>query len=195
KPGYAFLPTPAVRARRFFAIQGGLDGLGYMVNPDGVRFAAPVVVADHNRAWQQDPMLGARIVMLDFEPEPGYWESPDGIALIRAAAGYARQGATAFWLDTLFSTLRPGETPLVGVHLRSARRQRLGLAGSGEAKVELLSGTTVLDSARIACAGAVFDAQIAFKKTLPRGFYALRGVYEEGGQPREFYQNAFWVED
>jgi len=195
KSGYSFLPTPEVRARRFFAIQGGLDGLGYMVDSDGVRAASPVVVADHNRAWQQDPMLGARIVMLDFEPEPGYWESADGIALIRAAAGYARQGATAFWLDTLFSTLRPGETPLVGVHLRAARRDRLGLAGTGEAKVELLSGTTVLDSARVACAGPKVDMRVEFKKTLPPGFYTLRGVYEAGGQAREFYQNAFWVQD
>ncbi len=195
KSGYSFLPALEVRARRFFAIQGGLDGLGYMLDSDGGRIAAPVVVADHNRAWQQDPMLGARLVMLDFEPEAGYWESPDGVALIRAAAGYARQGATAFWLDTLFSTLRPGETPLAGVHLRSARRQRLGVAGSGEAKIELLSGTTVLDSALVACPGPTVDAQIAFKKTLPSGFYTLRGVYQEGGEAREFFQNAFWVED
>ncbi|HEY1207551.1 MAG TPA: beta-galactosidase [Bryobacteraceae bacterium] len=195
KSGYAFLGTAEVRARRLFAAQGGLDGLGYLVNSDGVRVAAPVVVADHNRAWQQDPMLGARIVMLDFDPEPGYWESAEGIALIRAAAGYARQGATAFWQDTLFSTLRPGETPLVGVHLRSARRQRLGLAETGEAKVELLSGTTVLESARVACSGPVVDEQVVFRKPLPPGFYTLRGVYEEGGQAREFYRNGFWVED
>jgi hypothetical protein len=187
KPGYAFLGTPAIRARRFFAVQGGLDGLGYMVDSAGVRVAAPVIVTDHNRAWQQDPMPGSRVVMLDFDPEPGYWESPDGIALIRAAAGYARQGATAFWLDTLFSTLRPGETPLVGVHLRSARR------GGGEARVELLSDGKVLDSARIACTGPKVDAQIAFKKTFPPGLYALKGVYEEGGQAREFFENAFWV--
>jgi hypothetical protein len=195
KSGYSFLAAPAVRARRFFALQGGLDGLGYMVDAGGVRVAAPVVVADHHRGWQQDPMLGARIVMLDFEPEPGYWESPDGMGLIRAAAGYARQGATAFWVDTLFSTLRPGEMPLVGVHLRSARRQRLGLSVTGEAKIELLSGTAVLESTRIACSGPTVDAQVVFKKALPPGFYTLRGVYEEGGQPREFFQNAFWVED
>ena len=195
KSGYTFLGAPEVRARRLFAVQGGLDGLGYLVNPDGIRVAAPVVVRDHARAWQQDSMLGARIVMLDFEPEPGYWESPGGIALIRAAANYARQGATAFWLDTLFSTLKPGETPLGGVHLRSARRQRLGLAGAGAATVELLSGTTVIESERVACSDTKVDAQVAFRKTLPPGFYTLRGVYEEGGQAREFYQNAFWVED
>ena len=190
KSGYSFLPATMVRARRFFAIQGGLDGLGYMVDAGGARVAAPVIVSDHSRDWQQDPMLGARIVMLDFEPEAGYWESADGIALIRAAAGYARRGATAFWVDTLFSTLRPGETPLVGVHLRSARRQRVG-----EAKVELLAGTTVVESVSVACSGPKVDAQVVFKKALSPGFYTLRGVYEEGGQAREFYQNAFWVED
>ena len=195
KLGYSFLATPEVRARRLFAIQGGLDGLGYLMNAAGIRVAAPVVVTDHNRSWQQDPLLGARIVMLDFEPEPGYWESPDGVTLIREAAGYARRGATAFWLDTLFSTLKPGETPLVGVHLRSARRQRLGLAETGEAKVELLSGTTVLASERVVCSGPKVDAQVEFKKDLPPGFYTVRGVYEEGGRAREFYQNGFWMED
>ena len=195
KYGYSFLPATAVRARRFFAMQGGLDGLGTMVDAGGVRVAAPVIVSDHGRDWQQDPMLGARIVMLDFEPEAGYWESADGIALIGGAAGYARQGATAFWVDTLFSTLRPGETPLVGAHLRSARRQRLGLAGTGEAKIELLSGTTVVESVSIPCSGPKVDRQVAFKNALAPGFYTLRGVYEEGGQAREFYQNAFWVED
>jgi hypothetical protein len=195
KPGYSFLRTPEVRARRLFAIQGGLDGLGYMVNSDGVKVAAPVIVQDHVRAWQQDPMLGARMVMLDFEPEAGYWESQDGILLVREAAGYARQGATAFWIDTLFATLRPGETPLAGVHLRSARRERMGLPQSGEATVELLSGTTVLDSARVPCPGPKVDAQVEFHKTLAPGFYTIRGVYREEGQPREFFQNAFWVDD
>ncbi len=189
KHGYSFLSTPQVRARRLFAVQGGLDGLGFMVNAEGVQVAAPVIVSDHTREWQQDPMLGARIVMLDFEPEPGYWDSPDGVTLIREAASYAQQGATAFWIDTLFSTLKPGETPLIGVHLRSRRRQ------GGEFKVEVLSGSNVIDSVTIPCPGAKFDAQFASKKAFPSGFYTVKGVYEEGGRPREFYQNAFWVED
>src|ERR1019366_9676551 len=47
KHGYSFLSTPAVRARRFFVMEGRLEGLGYMVNADGVEVAAPVIVEDH----------------------------------------------------------------------------------------------------------------------------------------------------
>jgi hypothetical protein len=195
KLGYTFLRTPEIRARRLFTIQGGLSGLGYLVDSAGDEVAAPVVVSDHARSWQQDPMFGARIVLLDFEPEPGYWESPDGTLLIEEAAGYARQGATDFWLDTVFSTLKAGETPQVGVHLRSARRDRLGLPESGEATVELLSGATVLDTVQVACSGPKVDAQIEFHKALAPGFYTLRGVYREAGRAREFFQNAFWMED
>jgi hypothetical protein len=108
KSGYSFLRNVGIRAQRFFAIEGRLDGLGYMVNSDGVEVAAPVVVADHT----SDPspgsaMRGSRMVALAFEPEPGYWESQDGISLISATAGYARQGATSFWLETACSTLKP----------------------------------------------------------------------------------------
>src|SRR5206468_1152475 len=141
---YSFLGNVGVRAQRFFAIEGRLDGLGYMVNSDGVEAAAPVVVADHTSdTYPGGAMRGSRIVALDFEPEPGYWASADGVSLICAAAGYARQGATSFWVETMFSTLKPGESPQIVVHLRNLHRERRGEPQTGEVKVELLSGTTV----------------------------------------------------
>ncbi|HYW46417.1 MAG TPA: beta-galactosidase [Bryobacteraceae bacterium] len=189
KPGYAFLHTPQIRARRFFTLEGRVSGLGYMLNSEGLELAAPVVVADHasagrgGAAARSAAMLGARFVLLDFDPAPGYWESPDGISLIHEAANYARQGATQFSLELPFSTLLPGESPRVIVHLH-ARRE------SGDVKIELLSGTTVLETARAA------DGQTAeFHQSLAPGFYTVRGTYEDGGQPREAYQNGFWVED
>lgn len=194
--GYSFLPTLEIRAHRLFAVEGSVDGLGYMVNSSGDRVAAPVVVADHTDLTKaENALLGSRIVMLDFEPEPGYWESPDGIALVRAAANYARQGATAFWIETLFSTLKPGEMPNVVVHLRNAFRERQALPQTGAVQLELLSGSTVLDAARVPCSGSKVDAAVDFQKKLAPGFYTVRGVYEDAGQPREFYQNGFWVED
>jgi hypothetical protein len=195
--GYSFLHSPEVRARRFFAVEGHLDGLGYMLNSDGLEVAAPVIVSDHTNYGGRSgsSMLGARIVALDFEPEPGYWESQDGVSLIRQAAEYARQGATSFWLESLFSTLKPDEPPQIVVHLRNARRELLLQPLDGEIKVELLSGTSVLDTANVPCSGSRVDTGLAFHKTLPPGFYTLRGVYQQGGQPREFYQNGFWVED
>lgn len=194
--GYSFLRTPGIRARRFFALEGRLDGLGYMINSAGVEVAAPFVVANYTGGGPRSGgMLGSRVVMLDFEPEAGYWESPDGVSLVREAAGYARRGATRFWLEVLFSSLRPGETPQVTVHLRKPRRERPEPPPTGEVKVELLSGETVLDTARVPCSGNKVDGEVSFQKVLPPGFYTVRGQYQEAGQPRESYQNGFWVRD
>ncbi|HEY1218268.1 MAG TPA: beta-galactosidase [Bryobacteraceae bacterium] len=203
RAGYSFLPTLEVRARRFFAVEGRLSGLGYMVIADGVEVAAPVIVVDHRAPARPGcegggrggagMVPGGRIVMLDFEPEPGYWASVDGVSLIRQSADYARQGATEFSLELPFSTVKPGETPQVIVHLRNAQRERLGVPLAGEVKIETLSGDRVLETQRVAVA-----AGQEMRADLPpqtHGFFTVRGVYEEGGRPREFHQNAFWVED
>ncbi len=205
RTGYSFLAKLEVRARRFFAVEGALlgagsmtdlRGLGYMVNAEGDEIAAPVIVADHTDVGvPEQRMLGGRVVMLDFEPERGYWESADGISLIRQAADYARQGSILFWTETLFSTLRPGEPAQVVVHLRNARRERLNQPQTGEVKLELLWDNSVIDTARVPCAGAKVDATVYFQKAANPGFYTLRALYTDGGQPREFYQNGFWIED
>jgi len=135
-------------------------------------------------------MLGARIVMLDFEPEPGYWESADGISLMHEAAGYARQGPVTFTLEMPLSTVMPEEIPRVLIHLRSARREL-----TGEVKVDLFSGPTVLETLRAPCSGTAVDAELRFRKTYPPGFYTVRGVWEENGQGREAYYNGLLVED
>jgi hypothetical protein len=196
RPGYSFFHATEVRARHFFAVEGRLDGLGYMTNSDGLEIAAPVIVFDHtNTAGAAAKMLGSRIVALDFDPEPGYWESADGISLISQAAEYARQGATSFWLEMLFSTLRAGEYPQITVHLRNAHHERIGQPLTGQVKLDLLSGNTVVDTAQISCSGARMDAEVYPRKLLSPGFYTVRAVYESGGHGREFYQNGFWVED
>jgi len=196
RDGYSFLQAPQIRARRFFTTEGSLDGFGYMMDAEGERVAAPVVVKDHTSvALPPEAMLGSRIVLLDFEPEPGYWESPDGLLLIRESAAYARQGATSFWVEAPFSTVKPDEPINVVVHLRNARRERLGQSLSGEVKLELRSGEKVLQTERVSVTGTEVDAEVSFHTTLPLGFYTIRGLYEDAGQPREFYQNALWVED
>ena len=182
RDGYSFLGSTEIRARSFFAVEGyAVDGLGYMVDSGGDEVAAPAIVSERS---------GSRQVMLDFDPEPGYWESPQGVALIHAAAEYARRGATSFWIETLFSTLKPGEFPELVLHV-----QNHGETENGEARVELLSGDTVLDNARVTCSGRRVDASIDFRKTLAPGFYTIRAAYSAGGQPHEFAQNGFWVED
>jgi hypothetical protein len=202
RAGYSFLPALAVRARRFFTVEGRLIGLGYMVDPTGVEVAAPSIVMNRESSGLgcgeggrdgASVAGGGRVVMLDFEPEPGYWASADGVGLIRQSAEYARQGATEFSLEMAFSAVKPGETPQVIVHLRNAQRERMGVPLGGEVRIELLSGDRVLQTQRVpVVAGQEIHADI---EPQTRGFFTVRGVFEEGGQPREVYQNAFWVED
>ena len=120
RPGYSFATTPKVRAEKFFTVEGRLDGLGYMIDNTGLLVAAPVIVIDHAPG---EPIPGSRIVCLDFQPLAGYWESQDGLALIRQSADYARQGSISLSIETLFSVLRPNEPPQITVHLQQAHPQ------------------------------------------------------------------------
>ncbi len=192
KTGYAFAATPHVRARRFFALEGHLDGLGYMIDSTGLRVAAPVIVADHLSA----PMLGARVVVLDFDPEPGYWQSGDGIALIHQAAAYAMQGTTAFSIETLFSTIRPTEPPQMTIHLHSFHQEQAQDPTTGEVLLTLRSEKSTIESATvpITLQNGIADVAAPFHNALPPGFYTVVATYRVGGQLREFYQNGFWVE-
>jgi hypothetical protein len=188
--GYDFPQTPQVHARRFFAVQGQLDGLGYMADAEGELKAAPVIFADHAFGSMQ----GSRVVAIDFDPEPGYWQTQDGIALIRQSALYARQGATQFSVELLFSTIRPGEPPFITVHLRSPRQERLGIAAGGEVRLTLNSAKGVVDSATLPIADCcIVDVVAPFHKPLDPGFYKVSAALMEGGRLREFYQNGFWV--
>jgi hypothetical protein len=192
KFGYNFGQTPAVRAQRFFAVEGRLDGLGYMVDASGTEVAAPVIVA--NQIF--GAFKGSRVVALDFDPARGYWQSPDGIALIRQCADYASQGATQFSIETLFAAIRPNESPVLTVHLRSLRRPEPNAPVAGEVKVTLNSEQGVVDSATLPIADtASADVVAPFHKALDPGFYTVAAVLRESGQFRAFYQNGFWVED
>lgn len=191
RDGYSFLPRISIRAQHFYAVEGSLNGLGYMIDASGDKVAAPLIVADRG---------GSRIVALDFDPAPGYWESADGIALIRAAAQYAEAGATQFWIEEQYCALRPGELPLLTLHLRRPRVETGSPAApsdalQSEAHVELDSGGRTIDAATVPLDGAQADAAIPFRKALPPGFYTVRATWLVGGQPREFYANGFVVED
>jgi hypothetical protein len=193
KHGYDLPGTPHIRARRFFALEGRLDGLGYMVDSTGLLVAAPVIVANH----YSGSLLGSRVVALDFEPEKGYWQSEDGVSLIHEAAEYARQGATNFTTELEFSTLREYEPPQIAVHLQNAHQRRMGGSSSVEATLTLKSAEQVVDSATlpIATVDGVADVEVPFHKALPAGFYTVSAVLRERGQFREFYENGFWVEN
>ena len=191
KPGYTFLQSITLRGQRFFALEGQISGLGYMVDADGTKAAAPVVVGErigNTPGSASGPP--AHMVMLDFQPDAGYWESPDGIAFVRQAADYARQGPLHFWIETLYSAIRPDEFAQIEIHLEHAPATQ-----AGDVKIEISSGDNVLYSTSIPCIGSRVDANVPFRRSLPPGFYTIRGVYEYGGKPREFYRNGFWVQD
>jgi hypothetical protein len=195
RDGYSFLPKISIRAQRFFAVEGRLNGLGYMVGADGDRVAAPVIVADHPGGGPRGSnMIGSRIVALDFDPQPGYWDSDDGIALIRAAAGYAQQGATEFWIEAQYSALRPGELPMLTLHLRHPGADSPA-SEQGQVTVEMFSGDRRINSATIPLEGAEADAAIPFRKPLPPGFYTVRATWSSNGKPLEYYANGFRVEE
>lgn len=193
RSGYTFLHDVHIRAKKFYAVESqNLEGLGYMVENDGTRVAAPVIVSDRTYPSSGGEAIGSRVVMLDFEPESDYWDSPDGAALMRQAAEYARQGKVRFWTETLFAAIRRDEPPEIYVHLR---RSSSNSAQAGQIAVEIRSGQESIASMVIPCSGNTVDAAVPFHRTLAAGFYTVRATYEYGGRPREFYRNGFWVGD
>jgi len=195
KAGYAWLPALTIRARRFFTLEGRLDGFGYMADPSGELVAAPVVVAN---GWNtaERRMTGGRIVALDFDPEPGYWQTSDGLHLVHQAALYAIQGAAEFSIETQYADMRPGEPTQITVHWHSPREERLDIATKGEVRLELKSGLKTIATASIPTdAKGRADVDSTLHLQLPAGFYDVSAVYREDDRPREFYRNGFWVTD
>jgi hypothetical protein len=185
RAGYSLAIPPKVRAEKFFTVEGRLDGLGYMVDTTGLLVAAPVIVIDHAPGG---PMPGSRIVCLDFQPRAGYWESQDGLALIRESADYARRGSASLSIETLFSVLRPNEPPQITVHLRQSH------SASGEVSIQLLSQDKVLEDATLPVQSDQVSALPApFHAPLSAGFYKIRATYRQQGHFREFHENGFWV--
>ena len=199
---YSFLPPIELHARKVYVAgmwwgDGAHRGMGYLVNPRGERVAAPVVEEDFRELHSGDSpsLFGARCVMLNFEPEPGYWDSSAGLALIRAAAQHARRGATLLWVEVPNATIADGETPQVVVHLRNLRKQPRGEPLGGSVRVELISDGKVIESSQVSCAGETMAASVTFGSKLPPGLYVVRASYEEGGSVIQIYHTGFWSRD
>ncbi len=195
RDGYSSFPKLTLRPEKSFVLESRhLDGLAYILDREHTRVSAPVVVMSHTGGLPKE-VAGARYVFLDFQSAPAYWDSHDGRALIRTSATYALEGATSFALELEFSTVMPGESPLVSVHLHNALLQREHLALTGSIRLELSSGHALLDSREIPCSAASMDVPVLFTKNLKPGFYRLRGIWLDNQQSRAFYENGFWVED
>ncbi len=193
RPGYdSFMPAIAVRAQKVFAEEGRLQGLGYLDLEDGTHAAAPVIYVDHAAGTR---MAGSRIVALPFTPEPGYWASKDGTTLVQTAAQYALHGATSFQIETQYACLRPGEPPLLTLHLRHGS----GTDQAGRVDIRLLSNGKVLDARQVPVLVSQRDIAVEFRKSLPLpvGTYTLRATWTPtgAGSPQEFAENGFEVEN
>jgi hypothetical protein len=196
RSGYAWLPALQLHAQHFFAVEGRLNGLGYMADSTGLLVAAPVIVAGRMGRGPDRPGSASRVVALDFDPIAGYWATADGIRLIQQAAVYASQGSTSLSIEALFSVIRPGEPPVLTVHLRFPRQEKSDATVSGELQLQLSSEKEVISKAGVPLTGKPDeDLDVPFHLPLPIGFYTVTAVLTLGGQPREFYQNAFLVAD
>ncbi len=200
RAGYDFLPKLKVQATQLFALEGRLNGLGYLDSADGTHLAAPVIVADHAFG----PMQGARIVALPFMPVAGYWASPDGVQFIAASARYAAAGATYLMVESQYAAIRPGELPELSVHLHGGRRTAGDpkspppepLGAPGQLHAELLQDGRVIDKAVLPLR-LNDSASLPFRKPLPRAIYTVRATWTPEGAPapQEFAENGFIVED
>jgi len=200
RTGYSWLPPIQIHAQHFFTVEGRLNGLGYMAGAEGQLVAAPVIVSDHFGRPNDLHMAGSRIVALDFDPAPGYWDTPDGQTLIQRSAAYACQGAVSFNVEALYSVIRPNETPTLTVHLAFPRQQHLGTTVNGEVQLQLSSEKGLVTKATVPLTGNPNEDldvpfQASFQAPLASGFYTVTATLTLGGQPREFYQNAFLVAD
>jgi hypothetical protein len=182
-----FFQGGTLNSRRVFvnAGHGGrYRGLGFFVDGKGNRLAAPVVAED----LVGRGLKPRRRVYLSFDAEPAFWESADGIGLIRRAADYASRGGIRLWLDLQHLTLNAGE-PVAGVV------DLLRGGGTATLRLELLSGSDVLASKAVNCGSSMHEE---FDFALPlnaRGLLRVRATLSAGDTVLERYTSGVSVRD
>jgi hypothetical protein len=176
-----------LHARRVFVnagLGGRYRGLCFLVNDRGDRLAAPVVAEDLLNHHQ----LPRRRVYLSFDSEAEFWNSQNGIELIRKAAIYASLGGSRLWLDLQQLTLTPGEHISGSVDvLRNGRPAKVTL--------ELLSGSKILMARTTACSNSLQEKiNLAMPLSDP-GLYKVRASLSIGDTLFEQYTSGVFVRD
>lgn len=148
---------------------GRYRGVGFLVDTHGDRVAAPVVAEDLVGHGLQP----RRRVFLSFDADQAFWNSGDGIALVRQAAIYASHGGSRLWLDLQQLSLNPGDHVSGSIDvLRCGEKAQLTL--------EVLSGSRVLTSRVIPC-GSSLHQEIGLAVSLDKpGPYAVRATISTG---------------
>lgn len=182
-----FFSNTNLNARRVFVnagLGGRYCGLGFFVNDRGDRLAAPVVAEDFIGFGQ----IPRRRVYLSFDAGSEFWNSKDGIELIKKAALYASNGGCRLWLDIQQLTIAQGEHISGSVDvLRRGRPAKLIL--------ELLSGSKTLMTRITPCGNSL---QEKINLTMPLsdpGLYKLRASLSIGDIIFEQYTSGVFVRD
>lgn len=159
-------------------------GIGFMVDKSGNRLAAPVA-ADDGVTFG----INYRRVYLSFDADIKFWESSDGIKLIRQAALYASLGGTRLWLDIQFLTLNPGDRISGAVDVR----RRSGIPA--KLLLEIVSGEKILATRTTLCGNSLHEEiglPIPLKES---GLYKVRASLSIGDTILERYTSGVFVRD
>jgi hypothetical protein len=201
---FDFLPAADVRARRVFTFNSqhvtnysaadcNYRGMGFFLDKAGHRSASPVTRLDFTLTPRdaKSPRRG-RLVMLNFEPQPGYWSSPAGCALLGEMARYAALVPVSIWVELPMASLLPEETAEVIVRTRDLR---FAPGTHYEIRVELRRDGRVLDTQTLPATGAILSEHLFFPGATTPGLYEVRATYESAGRPIEVYETGFWRRD
>ena len=196
--------TAEIRARRVFAVttrfvanfaspEGRWRGLGFFLDAEGRRIAAPVARLDFALAPKGARAKGhGRLVMLNFEPEPGYWASNEGRSLIRETAAHAARGPALLWVEVPRASLRDEESAGVIVHVQDRQPRGHDGSDSGRVRLEVLRDGKAVDTRTVPCPGGVANESVTFGGAARPGLHAVRAVYERGGGIVEVHETGFW---
>lgn len=191
-----------IRSRRTFALstvwverEGGADlrwrGLGFLTDTRGTRLAAPITRLDFAlEPARRAPAGHGRMVLLSFEPEPGYWDSSSGRSLVREMALHAARGPALVWVELPFAVVHEGESALGVVHVQDSRP-----ASDGRLRVELRRDGELLETRHIPCPSGVAQADIGWASASTAGLYAVRATYERAGGVVDVHETGFWRRD
>jgi Cellulase (glycosyl hydrolase family 5) len=199
--------TPAIRAHRVFAVttlfvanfsvpEGTWRGLGYFLDSRGRRIAAPVTRLDFALTPPgREPKGHGRLVMLTFDPEPGYWDTAAGRSLIRETAEHAARGPAQLWAQVPRASLLEGETASVVVHLHDWHAPPRATMPERRVLVELRRDDEVLDTRTIECRSDLETANVLFPAATEPGLYGVRASFERDSGLVEVHETGFWRRD
>jgi len=192
-----------LRARRVFAVttlfvanfsapEGSWRGLGHLVDANGWRLAAPVTRLDFSLVPAgARPRGHGRLVMLTFDPEPGYWSSAGGRSLLRQSARHAALGPALVRAVPGRATLREDESADAVVQVHD-RRQPRDPSQPRQVRVELRRDGRVIEAKRIVVRADQSSTRLSFARTREPGLYEVRATYERDGGIVDVHETGFF---